>query len=86
MPDARDVLDVLRTTLTTAFEVPDDLITADATLEDLELDSLALAEFGLILQERLGVKVDGEQVTKSTTLADIAGIVQAHLDGTVAVR
>ncbi|MCS0638604.1 acyl carrier protein [Streptomyces sp. LP05-1] len=73
---AADTYATIRTALITDFRVPEDEVTPDATLEQLELDSLALAEFALILEERLGVKIDSEHAVRTTTLAEITD----HLD------
>ncbi|GHI94683.1 acyl carrier protein [Streptomyces olivaceus] len=71
-----DTYDVIRSVLTTTFQIPDAEIGPERTLEQLELDSLALAEFALILQERLEVRVDEEHATRTTTLAQVT----EHLD------
>ncbi|MEU7644908.1 MMPL family transporter [Streptomyces huasconensis] len=76
MDHTADTFDVMRAVLTSAFRVPEDEVVPDATLEQLDLDSLALAEFALILEERLGVKIDSEHAVRSTTLAEVA----THLD------
>ncbi|MFB7707670.1 phosphopantetheine-binding protein [Streptomyces sp. NPDC056105] len=53
------------------FEVGADKIRPDATLASLDLDSLALAELALALQDRLGVRVDESEATKRTTVAEL---------------
>ncbi|MFF4407477.1 acyl carrier protein [Streptomyces sp. NPDC001262] len=65
-----DTCDVVRSILTRTFRVPDHEITPHVTLEQLRLDSLALAEFALVLQERIGVKLDSDRAGRFTTLAD----------------
>jgi acyl carrier protein len=62
--------------LTSTFRIPEDELSPDVTLEQLELDSLALAEFVLVLEERLGVRADGGHATRTTTLAEVT----AYLD------
>ncbi|MCX5085801.1 phosphopantetheine-binding protein [Streptomyces sp. NPDC001939] len=57
--------------LTEKFEVGADSIRPDATLASLDLDSLALAELALALQDRLGVRVDESEATKRTTVAEL---------------
>ncbi|EST20303.1 acyl carrier protein [Streptomyces roseochromogenus] len=66
-----DTYDTIRSVLTGSFLVPEAEIGPEVTLEQLELDSLALAEFALILDERLGVKIDSEHATRTTTLAEV---------------
>jgi acyl carrier protein len=76
MNDATDTYDHVRATLISTFRIPEDQLSPDVTLEQLELDSLALAEFVLVLEERLGVQADSGRATRSTTLVEVA----AHLD------
>lgn len=76
MSDATDTYDLVRAVLTSTFRIPEDELSPDVTLEQLELDSLALAEFVLVLEERTGVKADSGRATRTTTLAEVT----AHLD------
>ncbi|MGV4886478.1 acyl carrier protein [Streptomyces viridosporus] len=71
-----DTYDTLRSILTDAFRVPEDEIRPELTLEQLDLDSLALTELVLILHERLGVRVSSEHASRGTALAEVV----AHLD------
>ncbi|WP_327667687.1 MULTISPECIES: acyl carrier protein [unclassified Streptomyces] len=71
-----DTYGVVCAALTSTFRIPEDELTPDVTLEQLELDSLALAEFVLVLEENLGVKAEGERANRSTTLAEVT----AYLD------
>ncbi|WP_030212717.1 acyl carrier protein [Streptomyces sp. NRRL WC-3626] len=73
MPDSYDTL---RSILTGSFRVPEDEIRPELTLEQLDLDSLALTELVLVLHERLGVRIDGESVSRTATVGQVAG----HLD------
>ncbi|MGW1195431.1 acyl carrier protein [Streptomyces sp. NPDC002536] len=66
-----DTCDIVRSILTKTFRVPDHEITPQVTLEQLQLDSLALAEFALVLQEQIGVKLDSDRAGRFTTLGDI---------------
>lgn len=83
MSDDSPLYDVVRGALA-MFNIPDDLIRPDATLEELDMDSLALAEFILILQERTGVKVEAQDATKATTLTEIVAYLQARQTQAVA--
>jgi RND superfamily putative drug exporter len=84
MDDTINTFDVIRTALTSTFRVPEDEVVPGATLEQLELDSLALAEFALILEERLGVKIDSEHAVRTTTLAEVARHLEELRSATVA--
>lgn len=48
------------------------------TFEELELDSLAPAELGAQLEEDRGVTVDEENLTSTTTVADIAALLEVQ--------
>ncbi|MGY0019691.1 phosphopantetheine-binding protein [Streptomyces sp. cg35] len=63
--------------LTEKFEVDPAAVRPGATLESLDLDSLALAELALTLQERLGVPVDGDEAAKHVTVAGLAAVLSA---------
>ncbi|MFC8422152.1 acyl carrier protein [Streptomyces sp. NPDC057236] len=71
-----DTYDTVRSILTSTFRVPEEEIRPERTLEQLDLDSLALAELVLVVHERLGVKISSEHVSRTTTLARVVG----HLD------
>ncbi|QEU88287.1 acyl carrier protein [Streptomyces viridosporus] len=81
-----DTYDTLRSILTDAFRVPEDEIRPELTLEQLDLDSLALTELVLILHERLGVRVSSEHASRGTTLAEVVARLDAlRAGGTGAV-
>ncbi|MFD3558451.1 phosphopantetheine-binding protein [Streptomyces sp. NPDC058686] len=61
------------------FEVGPDSIRPDATLASLDLDSLALAELALALQDQLGVRVDESEATKRTTVAELSATLATRL-------
>ncbi|MBB1243674.1 acyl carrier protein [Streptomyces durbertensis] len=63
---------VLSTVLTEKFEVPADRIDDDATLADLELDSLAVVELLVTLQEELGVPLDDSEASGETTVGEVS--------------
>ncbi|MET7608352.1 acyl carrier protein [Streptomyces avermitilis] len=56
-------------------------IRPDATLKDLELDSLAAVEFADVLQAELGIPIADSQFAGST-LREIADALQEQLKGT----
>ncbi|WP_221507676.1 acyl carrier protein [Streptomyces candidus] len=67
----------IRSALIDTFRVPEDELSPQATLQELEMDSLALAEFALVLEERLGVKLETEHANANTTLAEVADHIEA---------
>ena len=53
---------------------PDD-IKRDATFEELDVDSLDLAELSQIIEEEFGVALKGEDVAKIKTVGDAVDLV-----------
>ncbi|MFJ4920675.1 acyl carrier protein [Streptomyces sp. NPDC088725] len=58
--------------LTETFKVPAVEIFPEATMDSLEMDSLAVAEFAVIIKETLGIDTDAENLLKGATLAEIS--------------
>ena len=57
------------------FGVEPDDITRDATFEDLDVDSLDLAELSQIIEEEFGVALKGEDVARIKTVGDAVDLV-----------
>ncbi|GAA2657470.1 acyl carrier protein [Streptomyces lunalinharesii] len=73
------VYDHLVTVLTDKFEVDGKEIRPDITLGALELDSLAVVELYVTLQEHWGVPLDEDGATAELTLDQVAQAVSAQL-------
>lgn len=81
-----DTYDAVRSILTGSFRVPEDEIRPERTLEQLDLDSLALTELVLVLHERFGVRISNEDLSRGTTLAQVVDHLDAlRADGTSTV-
>ncbi|MEU8972909.1 acyl carrier protein [Streptomyces monashensis] len=78
-----ETYDVIRSVLTAVFRVPEDEIHPQATLDQLALDSLALAELVLVLHERFGVKIDKDHAARGTTVAEVVDRIDALRTGAV---
>ncbi|MFE2375967.1 acyl carrier protein [Streptomyces sp. NPDC059398] len=63
--------------LTHTFKVPAAELRPEATMEDLEMDSLAVAELGVIVKETLGVDADADSAYKGATLGRISDFLTA---------
>ncbi|MER6909153.1 wax ester/triacylglycerol synthase domain-containing protein [Streptomyces flaveolus] len=50
-------------------------ITLQATTEEAGIDSLAVTELSMILEERLGVVIAEDELAKATTMEDLVGLV-----------
>jgi acyl carrier protein len=57
------------------FGVDESAITREATFEDLDVDSLDLAELSQIIEDEYGVKLKGEDVGKIKTVGDAVDLV-----------
>lgn len=52
-----------------------DEISRDATFEQLDVDSLDLVELGQIIEERFGVKLEGDDVKDLKTVGDAIDLI-----------
>ena len=57
------------------FGVDEDQITRDATFEDLDVDSLDLAELSQIIEDEFGVQLKGDDVGRIKTVGDAIDMV-----------
>ena len=57
------------------FGVDESDITLEATFEDLDVDSLDLAELSQIIEDEYGVQLKGEDVAKIKTVGDAVDLV-----------
>ncbi|MFF7490095.1 acyl carrier protein [Streptomyces luteogriseus] len=75
-----DALDMVRESISTVIPGADvtDLGPHDTFRDVLEMDSLDFLSFVEVLSERSGVRIDDEDTTRLTTLADSADFLVAH--------
>ena len=59
------------------FGVDESQITRDATFEELDVDSLDLAELSQIIEDEYGVQLKGDDVGKIKTVGDAIDLVVA---------
>jgi len=55
-----------------------DAITLEATFEELDVDSLDLAEVSQVIEEQLGVRIGGKDVAAIKTVGDAVDLVVAR--------
>lgn len=70
-----DTLEILRGMIAEKFEVSPEAVQADATLETLGLDSLAVFDLIFDIESRFDIKVENDQV-KITTVGDVIGLIE----------
>ncbi|MGW2177613.1 acyl carrier protein [Streptomyces sp. NPDC001732] len=71
--------------LTHTFKVPVGEIRPDSTMDSLEMDSLAVAEFAVLLRETAEADQDFDRLPKDATLADITRFIGAAGGGALVV-
>lgn len=54
-------------------------ITREATLEELDVDSLDLAEFAQIIDEDLGVRLEGKDLKDVKIVGDVVDLIAARV-------
>ena len=70
--------EALKAILVEQLRVPPVVVTPDATKDDLDLDSLAVAELVTILQEDRGLAVEESEIAGAETVQDIVDLMLAH--------
>jgi acyl carrier protein len=68
--------DRVQSLLIDKFGIPEEDISAEATFEDLDLDSLDLVEFALAAEEDLGVRISDEEAEQLKTLGDAVALLE----------
>ncbi|MFI8931797.1 acyl carrier protein [Streptomyces sp. NPDC053474] len=68
--------ETVKSLLTKEFDVSEDQIAPESTLEDLGLDSLATVEFALALEKGLDVEITDDEVVELERLDKILELVE----------
>ncbi|MFE6844617.1 acyl carrier protein [Streptomyces sp. NPDC057686] len=58
------------------FDLDPETVVADATFDDLGLDSLSQIELATALKKRLGVAITDEELSEVSVVADIVALVE----------
>ncbi|MFI7122708.1 acyl carrier protein [Amycolatopsis sp. NPDC049868] len=69
--------DRLSELLAERFGVPPEEIHDEVTLTELDLDSLALVEFGLAIEQVFGIKVAEDDMSTSDTVDDVLRMLES---------
>ncbi|HET8868997.1 MAG TPA: phosphopantetheine-binding protein [Aquabacterium sp.] len=72
-------LNLVRKALTQYVDAPMEQMTLDASLQDLQVDSLTLAELLFEIEDRLGVQM-ADTATPPKTVGDLVALVMQHID------
>ncbi len=74
-PTTQPVLEVITEELV-RLGAERDQVTPEATLTDIDVDSLDLAELAQIVEERYGTKLTGADVTGVRTVGDVVELIE----------
>jgi acyl carrier protein len=69
------VLNKVTELLVSRFGVPADEIGADVCFTDLDLDSLALVEFTLVVAQEFGIAISEDEVSPDDTVAAVVRLI-----------
>jgi acyl carrier protein len=70
------MLEQLKEILSNKLKVSQEAITADATREDIELDSLAVVELSLLLKSELDLDISDDELLEADTVADMVRLME----------
>lgn len=58
------------------FDIPAEEITEDATFEDLDLDSLDIAELAMAVEDDLGIRLNEDEMGDLATVGDVINLLE----------
>ncbi|MFF4159216.1 acyl carrier protein [Streptomyces sp. NPDC001678] len=58
------------------LKVTPEQVTPEATWEDIELDSLAMVELSLMLEQEFGLEIGDDELLGASTISDMVGLVE----------
>jgi len=64
-----------------SFGADSDAVTRDATLEEIDVDSLDLVELTQVVEETYGIDLDGADFKKIKTVGDVVDLVVTRVEG-----
>lgn len=77
--DRSEAHEIITTYMVEQFDVPREKVVMEAKLfDDLELDSIDALDMVGLLEARLGVQVDEDEIKKIRTIADVVGYIVDH--------
>ena len=65
------MFEFLKGILVAKLKVAEDQVTPEATIEDIELDSLAMVELSLLIEQELGINISDDELSNAKTVDDI---------------
>lgn len=72
------MFETLKEILVGKLKVDPELITPDATREEVELDSLAVVELSLLIEKELGVNVSDDELMEAASISAMVELVESR--------
>ena len=69
-------VDQVKALLVASFGVAAKEVREDVTFAALDVDSLALVEFSLMVQKEFGVAIDEDELTAEFTVSDVVDLIE----------
>ena len=73
-----EIIKKVNSLLVEEIEIDENLISPEATLKDIGIDSLDFVDIVVIIEKNFGFKVKGEEMIEIRTLNDFYNYVQKH--------
>lgn len=74
-----EIMGLMRDLLVEEFDVEPEQVTEDATMEQLELDSLDMVEIAQVAEQKYGVRIRATDAEGVTDLGGVARMIHAKL-------
>jgi acyl carrier protein len=68
-----DIEGLIRGLLVEEFDIEPELIKSDATMEELDLDSLDMVEIGQVVEQKYGVRI---KASDAEGVSDLGGVIE----------
>ncbi|WP_431684168.1 acyl carrier protein [Kitasatospora sp. KL5] len=72
------MFETLKEILVSKLKLSPEQITPEATKEDIELDSLAVVELSLTLENELGITISDDELLHAETVEEIAKLIESR--------
>ncbi len=73
------MFDVVRSTAVELLDLEPEQLREDATFTDLSVDSLALVEYAMALEDELSVRLSEDELAEARTVGQLLGLLTARV-------
>jgi len=72
------MFETLKEILVSKLKVTPEQVTPEATKDDIELDSLAVVELSLVLENELGITISDDELLDAETIGEMAELIESR--------